>query len=397
MAVVPASIRHNNPGALWPGTSSRKFGAVGAETLKDGQSNQIATFPDKVAGGAALFDLLYNNYTGMSLRAAIAKWSGGNSVESYLSVLTADGLIGPADTLTKEFVENPRTAIAFAKAMAQHEAGVPYPMTDEEWKQAHEMVFKIPAADGDSALDTPWVDAAIAALGRKEFPGAASNNPDIIRDFALCGRADVTTDETPWCAAFAGARLRECEINIPLPGDALLARKYLGIGSSVSASSVRRGDLRIEGRTNDPSLGHIEIVVDVDQKKGTCRTIAGNVNNSVAYATKPLKGALGYRRVTPGPKPVVKVLRSSPFKAIGAAAGAVAAALTGAADWAANNILWVVGAMPDAVDKAQRSVGATQQVAGWLNMSIGQNIAVAMVASALAFAMYEIWQRERAK
>ena len=383
---------------MWPGPSSRKFGAIGAETLKDGQANQIATFPDKVSGGAALFDLLYNSYTGMSLRAAIAKWSGGNHVDSYLNVLTRDGLIGPADTLTEAFLENPRTAIAFAKAMARHEAGEAYPMTDAEWQKAHSMVFKIPAADDDSSsADAPWVDAAIAALGRKEFAGTQSNNPDIIRDFALCGRTDVTTDETPWCAAFAGARLRECNINIPAPKDALLAKKYLGIGSAVSWRKVRRGDIRVENRTNDPSLGHVEFVVSVDKAAGTCRTIAGNVLNSVAYATKPLKSAAGYRRVTPGPKPVHKVVYSSPFRAILAAALAVWAFIEGAADWAANNALWLFGILPDAVDKAGRSVTATQQVAGWFNLTLAQGIVGTVVAGAISIAIYELWKAERAK
>lgn len=397
MPLVPASIRHNNPGAMWPGKSARKFGATSAETLNDGQANKIATFPTKVAGAAALFDLLYNNYQGMTVRAAIAKWSGGNHVENYLNVLSKEGGVVSTDVLTPEFLKYPPSAVAFARAMAKHEAGQTYPMTQDEWEEAHAMAFKIPAADRDTKADTPWVDAAIAALGRKEWPGLQSNNPDIIRDFALCGRADVTTDETPWCAAFAGARLRECNVNIPKPADALLARKYLNIGSKVLPVSVRRGDLRIEARGSNPSEGHIGIVVDVDHEAGTCTTIDGNLGNSVAYATRPLKGALGYRRVTPGPKPAHKVVYSSPFRAIFAAALAVWAFIEGAADWAANNALWLFGVLPDAVDKAGRSVGATQQVAGWLNITLAQGVVGSVVLGAIGIAVHELWKAERAK
>lgn len=382
---------------MWPGKSALKFGAIGSETLNDGQANKIATFPTKVAGAAALFHLLYNSYVNMTLRAAIAKWSGGNHVESYLGNLRSETGIAPADVVTPELLKYAPTAIALGKAMAKHEAGRPYPMTDDEWKEAHTMAFKIPAADTDSsASDTPWVDAAIAALGRKEFPGTQSNNPEIIRDFALCGRADVKTDETPWCAAFAGARLRECNINIPQPKDALLAKKYLNIGSGVAIRDVRRGDLRIENRTSDPSLGHIEIVVDVDHKAGTCRTIAGNVNNSVAYATKPLKGA-GYRRVTPGPKPAHKVVYSSPFRALLTIALAAYAAFVGAVDWVITNALWLADVAPDVVEKTGRSVSATQQVYSWFGLSPSTWVVSAIVTAGASSVIVALWKAERAK
>lgn len=61
--MTPASIRYNNPGAQWPGQSSKKFGADGYATI--GGGNQIAIFSDPVNGGAAQFDLLSRNYTGL--------------------------------------------------------------------------------------------------------------------------------------------------------------------------------------------------------------------------------------------------------------------------------------------------------------------------------------------
>ena len=79
---IPASIRYNNPGAMWGGNAiSRKWGETGNVALNDGlgQGNHAAIFPDKVHGAAAQFDLWRNKYTGLSLGAAIKKWSGGNS------------------------------------------------------------------------------------------------------------------------------------------------------------------------------------------------------------------------------------------------------------------------------------------------------------------------------
>ncbi len=57
--MIPATIRNNNPGGMYPGKSSKKFGSTSYETLrsKDGV-HKIATFPTKLHGAAAMFDLL---------------------------------------------------------------------------------------------------------------------------------------------------------------------------------------------------------------------------------------------------------------------------------------------------------------------------------------------------
>jgi hypothetical protein len=133
----PASIRFNNPGAMYPGPSSRKFGAV--ETKIIGGGHKIAVFPDAVSGAAAQFDLLSRNYTGKTLGSAIAKWSGGNSVGTYLKVIERETGITANTVLTKEMVADPRIAVPIAKAMAVQEAGRDYPMSDAQWMQAHQM------------------------------------------------------------------------------------------------------------------------------------------------------------------------------------------------------------------------------------------------------------------
>lgn len=132
----PASIRYNNPGAMWPGPSSQKFGAVETVNLKDGQGNKIAVFPDAVSGAAAQFDLLATKYAGKTLSSAISTWSGGNSVKTYLDVIERETGVKPGTRLTPDLLSDPRIAIPIAKAMAVQEAGKPYPLSDDQWQTA---------------------------------------------------------------------------------------------------------------------------------------------------------------------------------------------------------------------------------------------------------------------
>ena len=151
-----ASIRSNNPGAMWPGPSSRKFGEIGSKALNDGlgQGNKIAYFDDAIDGAAALFDLLGRVYTGLTVRKAIAKWSGGNWVTSYLKVLKAEAGIDPETQITKHKIRDPEWAVPFAMAMAKHEAGKDYPLEDEHWRIAHSEAFSsIPSVAQERAQE----------------------------------------------------------------------------------------------------------------------------------------------------------------------------------------------------------------------------------------------------
>jgi hypothetical protein len=138
---APASVRNNNAGAMWyVGGWQKKFGAEYGQKLNDGlgQGNQIAKFPTPVHGAAALmYQLDRPSYRNSSVRQAISKWSGGNNVGSYLSVLQSAGFT--ADQKVADIMSSPDQAIAFAKAMARHEAGADYPMNDDQWQQAFAM------------------------------------------------------------------------------------------------------------------------------------------------------------------------------------------------------------------------------------------------------------------
>lgn len=142
MKRIPASIRNKNPGAMYPGRSSRKFGSTAFEILrsKDG-THKIATFPTSEHGAAAQFDLLHRSYCDRTIEKAIKKWCGGYYAMSYLKILDDKAGIKATDILTKRMVKDPDIAIPIAKAMAWQEAGRDYPLDDDEWKSAHAMAF----------------------------------------------------------------------------------------------------------------------------------------------------------------------------------------------------------------------------------------------------------------
>lgn len=140
--MIPASIRNNNPGAMYPGKSAKKFGSSTFETLKSKDGvHKIATFPTDVHGAAAQFDLLNRDYCGVTLEKAITRWCGAFYATTYLKVLKDRAGIEADTVLTKNMLADHDVAIPLAKAMAWQEAGQDYPMTDAEWLEAHQMAL----------------------------------------------------------------------------------------------------------------------------------------------------------------------------------------------------------------------------------------------------------------
>jgi hypothetical protein len=176
MAQPPAAIRYNNPGAQYPGPSARKFGSTGTEII--GGGHKIAVFDDPVNGAAAQFDLLNRGYANMTLGQAIQKWSGGNSSGAYAKAIS-DGTGLSLDTrLTPELLRDPNVAIPLAKTSAKWETGQDYPMTDDQWKQAHSMAFgeQSPSSGvagiGGNATATPF---GMGGIGASPAPSAGDD------------------------------------------------------------------------------------------------------------------------------------------------------------------------------------------------------------------------------
>lgn len=148
----PVSIRTKNPGAMWPGSVSRKFGSTEHEDLRDG--NKAAIFPTFTQGAAAQFYLWAHSYSGLTLQSAIYKWSGHNSSSAYADFLSKHipGL-SMGDVITNEFLAGPK-GLAFMKAQSQWEAGRPYPMSDDQWARAQVLAF----GTGQEATPQPVAD-----------------------------------------------------------------------------------------------------------------------------------------------------------------------------------------------------------------------------------------------
>lgn len=181
MRGAPAAIRHNNPGAMWPGPSSKKFGATGFQVI--GGGNKIATFPDATSGAAAQFDLLSRSYAGMPLDSAIKKWSGGNSSPQYVAKIAQSLGVAPNTVLTPQMLQDPAVAVPLAKTMAQWESGKPFPLDDQKWNEAHKMALGGPTQAETAAAQPQQMQVADASGDRANIERLLSN--PYTRDMAL--------------------------------------------------------------------------------------------------------------------------------------------------------------------------------------------------------------------
>jgi hypothetical protein len=177
---VPAAIQFMNPGAMWPGAIATKWGSTKWQYLADGtgqggggKGNKIAIFDNWVDGIAAQMDLwrTSKNYRGKTLKAAIAIWSGGNNVPSYLTYLKArvPGLTD--NTVMDDVFWRGPMAIPFLKAQAGHEAGKPIPASQADYIEAQRRVMAeqatadmVPAVPTKPILRDGSVGVAVKAL-----------------------------------------------------------------------------------------------------------------------------------------------------------------------------------------------------------------------------------------
>lgn len=160
---IPASIRNKNPGAMYPGDASRKFGSTTYEVLKskDGE-HRCATFATHEQGAAAMFWLLaqprYANGQ-RTLEQIIGKWCGGFRTGSYLKLLETKTGVSASTVITVKMLNDPEIAVPIARAMAVQEAGVDYPLGEAGWQVAHDMAFDgvlgdVPVAAVEKAAPT---------------------------------------------------------------------------------------------------------------------------------------------------------------------------------------------------------------------------------------------------
>lgn len=135
--------------------------------------------------------------------------------------------------------------------------------------------------------DPLWLAEARRHLGVREWPGRR-HNPAVLRFFKAAGFGGVRDDETPWCAAFVNAVLRDTG----LPGSGkLLARSFLAWG--VPLDDPRPGAIAVLRRGRSTWQGHVGFVVDHDPTH--LILLGGNQSNAVNLARYPRSKLLGLR------------------------------------------------------------------------------------------------------
>ncbi|MBS0270149.1 MAG: TIGR02594 family protein [Proteobacteria bacterium] len=137
-------------------------------------------------------------------------------------------------------------------------------------------------------MDQPaWLEAAWAEFGVREISGK-ENSAEILRYFREAGDTNVESEETPWCAAFAGAMLKRagCEGT-----GSLLARSYLDWG--LSLEEPRFGAIAVLARGDDPAAGHVGFLIGTTGEK--LYLLGGNQNDAVSVAAFDATRLLGFR------------------------------------------------------------------------------------------------------
>lgn len=139
---------------------------------------------------------------------------------------------------------------------------------------------------------TQWLDIAWAEQGVAEIAGPDAS-PAIVGYFRDAGRADILSDETSWCMAFALACLARANVStaaIP-KAERLMARSGLKLGTAID--EPRHGCLAIFKRGKEPWQGHIGFVVGWTETH--LAILGGNQGNKVSVQHFPRADLLGLR------------------------------------------------------------------------------------------------------
>lgn len=139
-------------------------------------------------------------------------------------------------------------------------------------------------------MDEPtWMQVARGELGVHETPGPASTAR--ILDYHNATTLKATSDEVPWCAAFASWCLEQA--GVPSTRSAA-ARSYMTWGKALS--SPRPGCVVVLRRGSNPAQGHVAFFVK--RQPGADHVLlllGGNQGDKVCISHYPEDYVLGYR------------------------------------------------------------------------------------------------------
>lgn len=122
-------------------------------------------------------------------------------------------------------------------------------------------------------MEPAWLTRAWGEFGQREIAGPGTN-ARIAAYFRDAGHAEITDDETAWCAAFVGAMLKRSGI---AGTGSLMARSYSRWGRP--CEPPRCGAIAVLSRGSDPALGHVGILLAITP--ATIILLGGNQSNAV--------------------------------------------------------------------------------------------------------------------
>lgn len=239
---------------------------------------------------------------------------------------------------------------------------------------------------------TKWLEIAWEAQGVKEVHGPGAN-PDIIAFFKDAGHAEITSDETAWCAAFVGACLHRAGVTIDVPKlKRLMARSYLEQGTPIEKARV--GAIAVITRGDASGWqGHVGFVVG--ETETHLAILGGNQADAVTVAHFPKAKLLGLRWPEPARKPSQlsesRIARAAARQVKDAGKTTVAPMVPAPPVPAAPHSALEALPSPEALaGKAQAFQGAVESLAGFAQFA-GQKWSWIVAGVSLYFAARMAW------
>lgn len=140
-------------------------------------------------------------------------------------------------------------------------------------------------------MEPPWLRRARNEMGVSEVMGEKHNAR--ILEYHAETKLKATSDETPWCSAFACAMMEWS--GVPSPKSAA-ARSWLTWGEAIDKPTL--GCVVVLKRGTSETSGHVGFYVG--EAPGFVQLLGGNQANTVSMASFPISMLLGYR--LPGPE-----------------------------------------------------------------------------------------------
>ena len=137
-----------------------------------------------------------------------------------------------------------------------------------------------------------FLSIAQGELGTTEIKGPQANSR--ILEYDACTSLKATSDEVPWCSAFANWVTQMCGVK---GTNSAAARSWLDWGKCVELKDAQPGDIVILDRrdASNPNAAHVTILASI-LGDGWLKCVGGNQGDMVKYNNYRVERVLGIRR-----------------------------------------------------------------------------------------------------